>query len=497
MSEASWGRFDAQMREICNLDRVVSLLGWDEETQLPGSAHAARGRQLATVEAIRHQRLVAPDLGESLAALESDRDLPAARRAAVRSMRRRRRLAERVPESLVKALAEARSPALSAWQAARKNRDFATFRPHLERLLELVRERGQALAADGASAYDALIDELEPEMTQAKLRPIFARLRERLVPLVREIIALDRPAPKIFQQRFEIEKQRELGVAILKELGFDFDRGRQDRSAHPFCESLGLDDVRITTRFNEHDLLDSLSSSIHEAGHAMYEQGFDRADDGTELAKAPGMGIHESQSRLWENQIGRSRAFWAHVLPIAARVFPEQLGTATVDDAHWAMNVVRPSLIRVDADEVTYNLHIILRFELEEALIGGRLSVAELPAAWNERIRSLLGVAPAHDGEGCLQDIHWAGAAFGYFPSYTIGNIYAAQLLAAYERAHPRLWSDVESGRFAPLLGWLRENVHRRGQHESADSIIAQATGSGLDPQPFLDYLSRKFLKGS
>jgi carboxypeptidase Taq len=492
MAETAWARFEPKMKEICDLDRVLALLGWDEETCLPGPGRAARGRQAATVEAIRHQRLLAPELEEAMAELEASPELTPPQRAMARLMRRRKRLASRIPEPLVKALAEARSPALGAWQEAKRSRQVGPFLPHLEKVLSLVRERGRALAEAGQDPYDALIDEFDPGTTQALLTPVFSRLVAALVPMLDRLAS--RPEPKaVFHQRFAVDRQIELGQTIAAELGFDLERGRQDRSAHPFCESIGLDDVRFTTRFDEDELTESLYGTIHEVGHGMYEQGFDRAFEGTELAKAPSMGLHESQSRLWENLIGRSRPFWARYLPLAQKLFPEALAGVSAEQAYQAVNVVRRGLIRVDADEVSYNLHIVLRFELERALIAGDLEVRDLPAVWNQKMKEMLGVVPAHDGEGCLQDIHWAGGAFGYFPSYTLGNLYASQLMAAYEREHPAVWSDVEAGRHAPLREWLRAKVHARGQSASAEQIVRDATGSGLDAAPFLAHLERKF----
>lgn len=487
-----FAELETRARELNDLDKSIFLLEWDEETYAPKRARAGRGRMAGTLQAIRHQRLSDPVFGaliEELRAAKLDGD----RGALVSRLARRRDLAVRVPERLVKALAEARSQGMDAWSTARPASDWKLFAPHLERIVALSRERAAALATGGGDPYDALLDEYEPGMTSAKLVPLFARLREALVPMVQAIGEQRQPASPVFDQRFDAQAQWDLTMRIIGLLGFDLERGRQDKSAHPFSASCGDDDVRLTTRISEMHLLNALYSTIHETGHGLYEQGFDPAHAGTELANAPGMGIHESQSRLWENQIGRSRAFWQWFLPIAREYFPTQLAKASVDEVHRAVNRVAPGPIRVDADEMTYNLHILLRFELETALISGELAAADVPGAWNDRMEKYLGLRPENDRLGCLQDIHWPSAAIGYFPSYTIGNVYSAQLMAQYERENPKLWDDVAEGRFAPLLDWLRAKVHRRGQTVSADQIVLDATGSGLDPEPLLAYYRTKY----
>jgi carboxypeptidase Taq len=489
----SWTELDTRCREINDLDRISSLLSWDEETYLPKQGHGARGRQAGTLESIRHQRMTDPRLGELLESLAFDKSLDPARLVVVRRMKRRRDLAVRLPERLVRALAEARSKSLEAWHEAKPKGDFQRLAPAFEELVSLVREKGAALATGGGDPYDALMDEHEPAMTSTRLRPLFQRLREALVPLVQKISEKPAPATAIFEQPFDLAKQWELTVRVLKELRFDLERGRQDKSAHPFCETIGENDVRVTTRFFEKDVLNAFYSTIHECGHALYEQGFDPAHHGSELARAPSMGIHESQSRLWENQIGRSHAFWQKWIDIFREMFPAQLAGIGVKDVHKAVNKVKPGMIRVDADELTYNLHVLLRFEIESALVHGELSVRDLPGVWNERMNRYLGLTPKNDTEGCMQDIHWPSGAFGYFPSYTIGNAYAAQLMKRYESEHPAVWDDVARGDHAPLLSWLREKVHRRGHLMTAEETIEAATGSGLDPEPLIAYLQKKY----
>lgn len=486
------------MREIVDLDQVLSLLSWDEETYAPDRARLVRGRQTGTLEAIRHQKLSAPELGAALVEAARDPTLGPAEKVMLARVSRRRALATAVPERLVKAFAEARSVALLAWQGARKDDDFPAFAPHLSTLIELARERAAALIAGGAApagpAYDALLDEYEPDMNIAKLGPVFTELRQGLVDLLGRLGEKGvKTRAGRFQQAFPIDAQLAMTVDVLAPLGFDLSRGRLDRSAHPFSASCGEHDVRLTTRFALEDPLNALYSTIHEAGHGMYEQGWAEAHYGTILASAPSYGLHESQSRLWENQVTRSQAFWTFFLPKMTARFPAQLGGMSVDEAWRAVNQVEPGFIRTEADEVTYNLHILLRFEVEAALIDGSLAVRDVPGVWREKMRHYLGITPPTDREGCLQDIHWASGYIGYFPSYSVGNIYSAQLYDAFLKAHPTAPESFAAGEFGVLLSWLRQNVHHRGYLESADETVKRASGSGLSVAPLLKYLRGKY----
>jgi carboxypeptidase Taq len=481
----------SKVRELKDLDGVLSLMGWDEETYAPRAGRAPRGRHTATLEGLRHERLTSPALGALIEELVAEPSLDDAQRTMVARIKHRRDRAVKVPEALVRAFAEARSLSLAAWGDARKADDYASFRPHLETIVRLSRERADAL---GGERYDALLDEYEPGMTKARLIPILAELREGLVPLVRAIAAKKAPDRSfLIGPAFDEELQWQLTLRLLGDLGFDLERGRQDRSAHPFTNTVSEHDVRVTTRIFADNPLSAIFSTIHEAGHGMYEQGFDAAHHGTPLADAPSMGIHESQSRLWENQVGRSRAFWSHYLPELRRLFPAQLGGVELDAFYRAVNVVEPGLIRVDADEVTYNLHILLRFELEIALLSGDLVAKDLPGAWNEKMRAYLGVAPPNDADGCMQDIHWAWGAIGYFPTYSLGNAYSAQLMAAFVRETPDAWGAIGRGNLGVLLSWLRGKVHRSGYLHSAEETVRRATGEALSVKPLLEYLKKKY----
>jgi carboxypeptidase Taq len=490
-----WNALLERIHELKDLDAVLGLLTWDGETCAPPRGREGRGNHTAAIEAIKHQRLSDPALGELIAWAQAAPNLDEAQRAMVKRLARERDRAVRVPERLVKALAQARARSLVTWVQARKDDDFPSFAPRLAELVALTQERADALGAAAAEArYDVLLDEYEPEMTRAALTPVLEQLRAGLVPLVEAIASAPRPERAFLETpRYDAELQWRFTLMLLEELGFDFSRGRQDRSAHPFTGGCDLDDVRLTTRVFEDNLPSAIFSTIHECGHGLYEQGFDRRYARTHLAAAPSAGIHESQSRLWENQIGRSLPFWRRWLPRLQALFPAQLGTVTLERFHRAINFVEPSAVRVEADELTYNLHILLRYELELALIGGDLSAADLPGAWNERMRRYLGLTPAGDADGCLQDIHWADAAFGYFPTYAIGNLYAAQLMDAYERQHPSVWQDVERSDCSGLLAWLRDKVHSHGHLRSAQETVAAAVGAPLAVEPFLAYLRQKY----
>ncbi|MBI4822298.1 MAG: carboxypeptidase M32 [Deltaproteobacteria bacterium] len=488
-------RLLGRMREVADLDGIAGALSWDEETQLPNQGHVARGRQTACLFAIRHQRLTDPTLGDLIDSVLADPSAPHITAAAATRLKTRRDRELKVPEDLVKRIAQTRSIATSVWREARRTSSFALFQPQLEAVVALARERADALrvGSDYACRYDALLDEFEPEMTTARLQPVFDELERGLVPIVGEISTRPRPNRKFLEATFADRAQWDFGVGLLKDLGFDLGRGRMDRSTHPFTETLSEHDIRLTTRIDEADPLSAIFSTVHEAGHGMFEQGFSPEHFGTPLAAAPSLGLHESQSRLWENQVARSRAFWVHYLPKLKLAFPP-LSSVTLEEFYRAVNSVERGFIRVDADEVTYNLHILVRFALEKALIDGDLPVSAIPETWNEKMRVYLEVSPPNDALGCLQDIHWATTAIGYFPTYTIGNLYSAQLMSAFMSRHPNATTDFENGQFAPLLTWLREQVHRRGYLDSAEVTVRNATGRGLSVGPFLDYLRSKYL---
>jgi carboxypeptidase Taq len=503
MPETAWDDLKRRMAELRALQGAVALLAWDQETYMPRRGSEARGEQLAALQGVLHERLTDPRLGEALARLAGSlgpdeepgdpADPTGERRATVRALRFDRERAVRIPGALVRALAVAQSAGLEAWHAARRASDFGRFAPALGTLVGLRREMADALGVpEGGERYDALLDGWEEGMRVARLEPLFQRLTGWLVPLVDRIAAAPPPDTSFLQGRFDADAQWAFTLELMEVLGFDREAGRQDRSVHPFSQAIDPGDVRLTTRIHEHLPLSSIFSTIHEVGHGLYEQGLPHRWRASALGQLQSTGLHESQSRLWENQVGRSLPFWRAMLPRLAARFP-QLSGVTPERFHGAINKVERSLVRTESDEATYNLHIVLRFELELALLRGQLEPGDLPAAWNERSRRILGLSPRDDVQGCLQDIHWSGGDFGYFPTYTLGNIYSATLHAAAARALPGLEDEIAAGRLAPLLGWLRTNVHALARSMPAEAIVRRATGTGLDDGDLRRYLTAKY----
>jgi len=485
--------FDAllgRMHELKDLSGLVFLATWDQQTYLPPKGEDARGHQLATLQGILHERLVDPALGELLeraraGPLEDDE------RAMVRVLSRERDRAVRVPPSLVRALAQAQSRGLTAWRAARQARSFAPFAPALKTLLELRRQQADAIG-HGGERYDALLDGYEPGMTVARLTPVLARLKERLVPIVRALASARQPEDVLSGRRFEAETQRRFTLRLLEEMGFDFGAGRQDQSVHPFSGGTHARDVRLTTRIDEGQL-SAVFASLHEGGHGLCEQGYSEAHHRTPLAAAPSTGLDEAQARLWENLVGRSRPFWRRFFPVLQQHFPQSLSDVTADGFHGAINRVGPSLIRGHADEVTYNLHIVLRYELELLLVHDELPLEELPREWNRRMTELLGVTPPHDTAGVLQDIHWSSGDLGYFPTYALGNLYGASLFAALRRDATDLDERLERGELTVVTRWLREKIHSQGSRHDAEELVARICGHGLRDDDLIEYLKAKY----
>jgi carboxypeptidase Taq len=494
---SAWAAIEAAMADVRALSGAISLLQWDQETHMPPRGFAARGDQLAALQATLHERLTSPRLAEALERARGETDDPD-RLAALRALRFDVERAARVPADLVRALATVQAEGVDAWKAARARDDFDAFAPKLERLVRLRREQADALlptvaggAEEAPERYDALLDGYEPGMRVARLEPILARLVGWLRPLVDAAAAAPRPEDAFLRGRFDAEAQWAFTLELLDALGFDGTAGRQDRSVHPFTLGLDPGDVRLTTRIHEDAPLSAIFSTLHEAGHGLYEQNLPAEHRRSVLCAAPSMGLHESQSRLWENLVGRSLPFWRAFLPRLARRLPA-LGGIPVERFHRAVNKVERSLVRVEADEVTYNLHIALRFELELALLRGSLPVRALPEAWRDLSERLLGAAPRSDVEGVLQDIHWAWGDLGYFPTYTIGNLYAATLYAAAERELPELDASVARGDLAPLRRWLTDKVYRVGRRRDAEDVVRDATGDGLTDRDLRAHLERK-----
>ncbi|MBW3572916.1 MAG: carboxypeptidase M32 [Gemmatimonadetes bacterium] len=488
----------AELREVAVLSSINSTLGWDQEVMMPPAGAGLRGEQAAILSTLIHERRTSARMGELIAACEADADVMADADAAanLRNLRRDYDRATRLPTELVREMAEVSTLAMHRWREAREAADFPGFAPWLERLVRLNRDTAHALGVpEGGELYDALLENYEPGMRAAELDRVFGELRAGLVPLIRDLRENGtRPDTAWMRIPLAVDAQVAFNRAVVERMGFDFTAGRLDVSTHPFCEGAGPGDTRLTTRYDETLLLSALHGTVHETGHGLYEQGLPKAERfGQPLAEAASMGIHESQSRMWENFVARGRPFWEWALPeLQRRVTDPAVGRLDVDTVFRGLNQVEPNLIRIESDEATYNLHIMLRFDLERAMLRGDLPVPELPGAWNERFRADLGLETPSEREGVLQDIHWSMGAIGYFPTYTLGNLYAAQLWEALRGDLPELDDQLRRGEFGGLLGWLRTHVHAHGRRYTAPELCQRATGRPLSHEPLLRYLENK-----
>ena len=477
------------------LGSIEELLGWDERTLMPPANAQHRAEQMTLISGMIHQRWTDQRLGDLLDELAESSladDEHSDTGTTIRRLRHERNKKVKLPQALVEELTHTAVMGQNAWQEARGNDDFSAFQPWLEKIVVLKRQEAQALGYE-QSAYDALLDDYEPDERTSKVAAVLADLRARLVELVGRIAQSDRrPDISILTRSYATDRQEAFGRQTAARIGFDFDRGRLDVTTHPFCSTHGPHDCRITTRYNERFFNEAFFGILHEAGHGIYEQGLRTDQHGLPLGQATSLGIHESQSRLWENLVGRSLPFWKFLFPQAQECFPAALGDVKLDDFYFAVNRVQPSLIRVEADEATYNLHILIRFELEQDLLEERLAVADLPAAWNEKYRQYLGIEPTGNANGVLQDIHWSGGAIGYFPTYSLGSLYASQLFAQADADLGGLDQQFAQGEFEPLRSWLNENVHQEGQRYSAAQLIERITGKPLSCEPLMKHLWEK-----
>lgn len=493
--QAKLQRLKELLGEVADIRRAAAVLGWDQETYMPPGGAAQRGQQLATLSRLAHIKFTSDEIGQLLDDLQpyvAERDPDSDEARLVKVTRREYDKATRVPPELVAEMSQAASEGQMAWREAKAQSDFSRFRPYLERLVDLKRAYAR-LFAPYDHIYDPLLDDFEPGMKTAQVKEIFVALRPQQVELIRAIAERPQVEDGFLYLDYDEQKQWDFGVAVITRFGYDWQRGRQDKSAHPFTTSFGMGDVRITTRIFRNNLASGLFSTLHEGGHALYEQGIDPALDRTPLANGASLAVHESQSRLWENLVGRSRAFWEHFYPRLQETFPTQLGNVRLDDFYKGINKVQPSLVRVEADEATYNLHIMLRLELEIALMEGSLEVRDLPEAWNARMEEYLGLTPPNDAQGVLQDIHWSMGALGYFSTYALGNLISVQLWEAMQRDIPDMEEQIRRGEFEALLGWLRENVHRHGAKFEPQELVKRVTGSEIVAEPYVRYLRTKF----
>jgi carboxypeptidase Taq len=482
--------------EVADVNRAAAVLAWDQETYMPSGGIAHRADQLTTLRRLAHIRFTADGVGALLDELEGEvGGLPfdSDDSSLVRVTRRDYDHARKLPSALVAEIARAGAMARPVWQKARQDADFKLFAPYLEKNVELNRRVADALGYE-ERPYDALLDRTEPGLTTDQLEGIFAELKNAIVPLVGDIARnADAVDDSVLYRGFDPELQLQYSLHVVAKLGYDLERGRQDLSAHPFTISFGPGDVRITTRVSRDFFNECLFGSIHEAGHGMYNQGIGENLDRTPLWSGASPGVHESQSRLWENLVGRSAAFWRYFYPSLRNAFPGPLNGVDEEDFFRAVNKSYPSLIRVEADEVTYNLHILLRFELENELLEGSLKVRDLPEAWGARVRSYLGIEVPNDREGVLQDIHWSGVSFATFPAYTLGNLIGAQLMEKVRTDVPDLEGHIERGEFGVLLKWLRSNVYRHGRKFTPNELVERVTGKPLTPGPWIAYVRQKF----
>lgn len=482
--------------EIMDIVHANGLLEWDQQTYMPPLGSQARAEQIATLSKIAHQKFTSPQMGSLLERLESqfkggdpeDDDF-----ALFRQLRRQYERQTKLPTDLVVRLSRTASLARDKWVEARKENNFSLFAPYLSEILELEREKADVLGYE-ESIYDALIEDFEPGMKASEVKQMFNKIKDGLLPLLEAIKESPAKIRRDFLfKEYPIDKQWQVSIEILEKMGFDFKRGREDKSAHPFTTSFSVNDVRLTNRFQPNLFTSSIFSALHEGGHALYDQGINPLFDRSILKTGSSFGVHESQSRLWENIVGRSLPFWYFYFPRLKEIFPEQLAGVDVEDFYAAINYVEPSPIRVEADEVTYNLHTLLRFELELDLLEGRVKVEELPELWDSKMVEYIGYRPKNNAEGVLQDVHWSEGYFGYFPSYTVGNILSVQFYLSAQKEIPDLEESFQSGKFSPFLEWLREKIHRHGAKFYPGELVKRVTGSTMDPQPLLDYLRDKY----
>ena len=483
-----------RLGEISDLDRAAALLGWDQQTYMPPGGAAARAEQLATLQKTAHTWFIADEIGALLEALRgAGWDYDSDEASLVRVASRDYAKARKVPSELVAEFARTTALAYEAWVKARQASDFALFRPHLEKIVELNVRLAEALGYQ-ERIYDPLLDQYEPEMKTAQVAAIFDSLKAELVPFVEAIAGrAGRVDRSVLYKTYDEQKQLEFGLGVIKDFGFDFTRGRQDKSVHPFTTAFSIRDVRLTTRVDTNYLPMALFGTLHECGHGLYEQGISPALERTSLDDGASLGIHESQSRMWENLVGRSREFWAHYFPRLQAVFPDQLAGVDAEGFYQAANYVEPSFIRVEADEVTYNLHIMVRFELENDMLEGKVKIVDLPEAWNAKMKTYLGVVPPDDAQGVLQDIHWSGGTIGYFPTYSLGNLVAVQLFDQAKADIPALPTQIAAGQFGDLLSWLRQNVHRHGRKYTPAELVKRVTGGDLTAANYVAYIKTKF----
>jgi carboxypeptidase Taq len=496
--ETTVERFKALDERICHYTNILGLLGWDARTKAPRKGRSLFAKAKGTLSTETFKLAVSSEMGELLAALsepETNGKLDEVTRASVRVRKADYDKSKSIPPELFNEYVVLSSNSRDVWEEARTNNDFAHFAPYLEKMVAMQRRFAELYGYEG-HPYNALLDDYEPGFTVDKLDPLFADLRRKSVELLKRLQqAGDPPRKDIFEREYDVEKQKAFNLFIVPKLGYDMEAGRLDETVHPFALAINTGDVRITTRYDKDNVRTALFGTIHETGHALYEQGVNPEYEDTVIRRGASYGFHESQSRFLENVVGRSEPFWTYFYDDMRQYFPDQLNDVSLDDFYRAINRVEPSLIRVEADELTYNLHIMIRYEIEKGLIGGDIEVKDLPRIWNEKMEDYLGISPPTDKLGVLQDVHWSQGSFGYFPSYSLGNLYAAQILNALLKEMPDFYENVRNGEFSTIREWLRAKIHRYGKLYTPQELIVKVTGEELNAKYLVDYLESKFTK--
>lgn len=481
--------------EVSDINRASAVLSWDQQVNMPQAGGEARGQHLATLGKIAQEKFISDTVGSLIEEVKQEfngADPASDEAAMIRVAARNYDKARRVPPSYIAEQAIVSSKAFEAWVEAKRKSDFSIFAPHLEKVVELV-HKYVAFFPPADHPYDILLDDYEPGMKTAEVKAIFDALRPKQVELIKAITASKQVKDDFLHKKYNEKKLWDFGVDVATKFGYDWSRGRQDKAPHPFETTFSVDDVRITTRFEAHQPLAMLFSTMHEAGHAMYEQGVNPAYERTTLESGTSLAVHESQSRMWENLVGRSMPFWEHFFPTFKKTFASQLDGVSLKSFYKAINKVEPSLIRVNADEATYNLHIMLRLELEMAMVEGKVAIKDLSEIWNTRMQEYIGITPPNEAQGVLQDIHWSYGAIGYFSTYALGNLVSAQLWEKINKDIRDLDEQIRKGNFSELLGWLRKNIHQYGHKYEPQSLIEMVTGSKITPEPYVRYLTKKY----
>ena len=484
-----------RLGEVSDIGRAASILSWDQQVNMPPGGTEARGQQLATLSKIYQEKFIADEVGQLIDDLKQEfagADPNSDEAALLRVASRNYDKAKRVPPEFVQEQAIVTAKAFEAWVEARRKSDFSIFRPHLEKVVELV-HKYISFFPPGDHPYDTLLDDYEPGMKTEDVKAIFDALRPKQVKLIKAIASKKQVKDDFLFKKYNEKKLVDFGVDVVTKYGYDWSRGRQDKAPHPFETTFSVNDVRITTRYEDDNPLATLFSTMHEAGHAMYEQGINPGYERSPLSGGTSLAVHESQSRMWENLVGRSMAFWEHFYPALKKTFPSQLDGVSLKTFYKAINKVEPSLIRVNADEATYNLHIMLRLELEIGMVEGTIAVKDLPEIWNAKMQEYLGIVPPNDAKGVLQDIHWSGGSIGYFSTYALGNLVSAQLWEKIRKDIRDLDDQICKGNFSELLGWLRTNIHQYGHKYDPQDLVERVTGSKITPEPYVRYLTKKY----